>query len=327
MSLPSVLSDRLRLPAVASPMFIVSGPDLVIAQCDVGHRRLLPLPQRPPAARPARMAHPHHRSPRQARRQQPRDTVRAVRGQPDRPQEQRPPRRGPRDHRRVRGPDRHHVPRRPRRRQRRHPQLRRHRPPRRHQQHVREEGRGEGRRRPHRRRGRRRRTRGHPVAVRVDPGDPRMVRRAAPAVGLHRPRPLGPRRAGRRRRPRLRRLRVHRHRRGRRRPGLQADDRRLHRVRHRLLQPVHRGARQLPARQHRGRRTRPEQPRRVGPVRHELRCRRERGHDTKSEAKPWRDIWGAGQGIGAVDAVSRRRRSSTGSPREYAAAKNYLLAL
>ncbi|ELB89541.1 2-nitropropane dioxygenase [Rhodococcus wratislaviensis IFP 2016] len=36
MSLPSVLSDRLRLPAVASPMFIVSGPDLVIAQSTSG---------------------------------------------------------------------------------------------------------------------------------------------------------------------------------------------------------------------------------------------------------------------------------------------------
>ncbi|WP_172651545.1 NAD(P)H-dependent flavin oxidoreductase [Rhodococcus opacus] len=36
MSLLSVLSDRLRLPAVASPMFIVSGPDLVIAQCASG---------------------------------------------------------------------------------------------------------------------------------------------------------------------------------------------------------------------------------------------------------------------------------------------------
>ena len=36
MSLPSVLSDRLRLPAVASPMFIVSGPELVIAQSTSG---------------------------------------------------------------------------------------------------------------------------------------------------------------------------------------------------------------------------------------------------------------------------------------------------
>ncbi|EKT79184.1 dioxygenase, partial [Rhodococcus opacus M213] len=31
-----MLSDRLRLPAVASPMFIVSGPELVIAQCAAG---------------------------------------------------------------------------------------------------------------------------------------------------------------------------------------------------------------------------------------------------------------------------------------------------
>jgi nitronate monooxygenase len=32
MSLPPILSDRLRLPVVASPMFIVSGPELVVAQ-------------------------------------------------------------------------------------------------------------------------------------------------------------------------------------------------------------------------------------------------------------------------------------------------------
>ncbi|MBL1078187.1 nitronate monooxygenase [Nocardia sp. 2] len=36
MSLPPILSERLRLPAVASPMFIVSGPELVIAQCKAG---------------------------------------------------------------------------------------------------------------------------------------------------------------------------------------------------------------------------------------------------------------------------------------------------
>ncbi|PCD03683.1 nitronate monooxygenase [Sphingomonas spermidinifaciens] len=35
MALPS-LFDRLRLPIVASPMFIVSGPELVIAQCKAG---------------------------------------------------------------------------------------------------------------------------------------------------------------------------------------------------------------------------------------------------------------------------------------------------
>nr|WP_145545787.1 nitronate monooxygenase family protein [Variovorax boronicumulans] len=36
MSLPPILSQRLRLPVVASPLFIISNPDLVIAQCKAG---------------------------------------------------------------------------------------------------------------------------------------------------------------------------------------------------------------------------------------------------------------------------------------------------
>ena len=36
MALPPVLRDRLRLPVIASPLFIVSGPELVIAQCKAG---------------------------------------------------------------------------------------------------------------------------------------------------------------------------------------------------------------------------------------------------------------------------------------------------
>ncbi len=36
MTLPSPLFDRLRLPLIAAPMFIVSGPELVIAQCKAG---------------------------------------------------------------------------------------------------------------------------------------------------------------------------------------------------------------------------------------------------------------------------------------------------
>ncbi len=36
MSLPSVLKDRLRLPLIGAPMFILSGPELVIAQCKTG---------------------------------------------------------------------------------------------------------------------------------------------------------------------------------------------------------------------------------------------------------------------------------------------------
>lgn len=36
MSLPEVLRSRLELPAIAAPMFLVSGPDLVIAACRAG---------------------------------------------------------------------------------------------------------------------------------------------------------------------------------------------------------------------------------------------------------------------------------------------------
>jgi nitronate monooxygenase len=36
MSLPSLLRDTLRLPVIGAPMFIVSGPELVLAQCKAG---------------------------------------------------------------------------------------------------------------------------------------------------------------------------------------------------------------------------------------------------------------------------------------------------
>src|SRR6202047_2178495 len=36
MALPPLLRDRLRLPAIGAPLFIVSNPDLVIAQCKAG---------------------------------------------------------------------------------------------------------------------------------------------------------------------------------------------------------------------------------------------------------------------------------------------------
>ena len=36
MSLPPILRDRLRLPVVGSPLFIISNPDLVIGQCKAG---------------------------------------------------------------------------------------------------------------------------------------------------------------------------------------------------------------------------------------------------------------------------------------------------
>lgn len=36
MALPPILSQRLRLPVIGSPLFIISGPELVIAQCKAG---------------------------------------------------------------------------------------------------------------------------------------------------------------------------------------------------------------------------------------------------------------------------------------------------
>ena len=36
MSLPASLTDRLRIPLIGAPMFIVSGPELVLAQCKAG---------------------------------------------------------------------------------------------------------------------------------------------------------------------------------------------------------------------------------------------------------------------------------------------------
>ncbi len=36
MSLPTILKDKLRIPMIGAPLFMVSGPDLVIAQCKAG---------------------------------------------------------------------------------------------------------------------------------------------------------------------------------------------------------------------------------------------------------------------------------------------------
>jgi nitronate monooxygenase len=49
MSLPPILRDRLRLPVVGAPMFIVSQPELVVAQCTAGIVGAFPaLNARPP---------------------------------------------------------------------------------------------------------------------------------------------------------------------------------------------------------------------------------------------------------------------------------------
>jgi nitronate monooxygenase len=50
MALPPILQDRLRLPVIGSPMFIVSGPELVIAQCKAGVVGAFPALNARPAA-------------------------------------------------------------------------------------------------------------------------------------------------------------------------------------------------------------------------------------------------------------------------------------
>ncbi len=36
MALPDILKDRLRIPVVGAPLFIISHPALVLAQCKAG---------------------------------------------------------------------------------------------------------------------------------------------------------------------------------------------------------------------------------------------------------------------------------------------------
>jgi nitronate monooxygenase len=84
--------------------------------------------------------------------------------------------------------------------------------------------------------------------------------------------------------------------------------------RHRLLEPVHRRARQLPQAQHPQRRHGPRPPARERPQQDELRRRR-------GAKKAWKDIWGCGQGIGAVKAVVPARELVARLASEYAAAR------
>ena len=36
MALPKILQDNLAIPGIGAPLFLVSGPELVIAQCKAG---------------------------------------------------------------------------------------------------------------------------------------------------------------------------------------------------------------------------------------------------------------------------------------------------
>ena len=112
--------------------------------------------------------------------------------------------------------------------------------------------------------------------------------------GRDRDRRRDPRGAGHGRRPRLYRLALHRHAGSARRRRLQADDREERRRRHRLFELFHRHPRQLPETL--------DQPCRHGSGQ-PAGGRSDRRWTSTAAArrrKAWRDIWGAGQGIGAV---------------------------
>ena len=255
MPIPEALRGRLRLPAVAAPMFLTSGPDLVVECCRAGRARRLP------GAEPAqhrRLRRLDGRDRRPARR---RAAGRALGGQPDRPPLEPAARRRPRG-----GRSRHRVPvvitslgavrdlvgggarlRRPGLPRRDLP------PPRR------EGGRGRGRRH-HRRLRRGRRPRRHAEPLRARRRDPPGLRRHHPARRRALDRRAHPRGAGARRRPRLPRHPLHRHPRGAGARGAEADDARRPRRRHRLHPGGLRGPRQLPAPEPRRRRPRPRRP-------------------------------------------------------------------
>ena len=53
MTLPALLKDRLALPLIGSPMFIISQPELVIAQCRAGVSKKFKCLLGHPVAHPA----------------------------------------------------------------------------------------------------------------------------------------------------------------------------------------------------------------------------------------------------------------------------------
>ena len=211
MSMPALFKGRLSIPVIGAPLFIISVPDLVIAQCKAGIVGSFPaLNARPPAlldewlARIREELAAHDKA-------HPEPAVGAVRGQPDRAPIEQPARSGSRALREAQGADDHHLARRARRTQSGRASLGRHRFSRRDQPEIRAQGDREGRRRPDPGVRRRRRPCRRDIAVRLRGGDPAMVRWADRAVGRDRQRPRHPRGAAARRRLRLYRLRLHRH--------------------------------------------------------------------------------------------------------------------
>ena len=234
MPLPPLLHDRLVLPLIGAPLFIVSVPELVIAQCKAGIVGSFPaLNARPKELLEewivqikTELADYSRANPERARR--------ALCRQSDRARLQRPA--GAR-HRRVReasGADHDHQPARAAVGGRGRALLRRHRAARRDQRAPRPQGGRGRRRRPDPGLRGRRRTCRRAEPVRPHGRGAQLVQGHHRAVRLDRQRRGRAGRAGDGRRPRLCRHALHRHARGQRQARVQADADRHQRRRHRL---------------------------------------------------------------------------------------------
>ena len=275
MALPALLKDQLSLPVIGSPLFIVSNPELVIAQCQAGIIGAFPALNARPAEELERWLDAHPERARRPPRDAPAREGRALCGQPDRAPLERPPGARPRGVCAPQGADRHHQPARAARRGAGDPQLRRPRLPRRDQRAPCREGARGRRRRADPRVRRRRRPCRHAEPVRAGLGSASLLRRAADPVGRDHEGRARARRAGDGRRPRVHGHTLHRDARGECARSVQADDRRLEREGCGLHEPVHRRARQLPARQHRSVGARPRRPAERRQEHDEVRLRRQ----------------------------------------------------
>ena len=91
MSLPPLLRDGLRLPVIGAPMFIVSGPELVIAQCKAGIVGSFPALNARPQETLATWLDRISKELAEHRAQHPQRKSGALRGEPDRAHEQHAP--------------------------------------------------------------------------------------------------------------------------------------------------------------------------------------------------------------------------------------------
>jgi nitronate monooxygenase len=84
MTLPAVLQTNFRLPVVAAPLFIISHPPLVMAQCKAGVVGSFPALNARPGSPARRVAGRDHRGSCRPQRQEPGQAGRSLCRQPDR---------------------------------------------------------------------------------------------------------------------------------------------------------------------------------------------------------------------------------------------------